>query len=122
MAGKLKFECDWVNPETNARCGKAFNQKGNLKQHLRMHNGEKPYLCGYPNCDKSFTTSSNRDDHKRRHFQEKLYQCPIHDCASSYYRKYQLARHFNMKHHTNGGSHSRKTNAYQPSQLPMPHQ
>ena len=66
---KPPFLCEWVDAETQAKCGKTFNQKGNLIQHLRMHNGEKPFFCNL--CDKSFSASSNRNDHMRRHNKNK---------------------------------------------------
>lgn len=34
---------------------------------MRVHTGEKPYICSYPNCRKRFTQSSNLAAHLKTH-------------------------------------------------------
>lgn len=53
------FECIY--------CLKHFNEKGNLKIHLRIHTKEKPYICNFEDCQKSFRTKGHRKDHLMRH-------------------------------------------------------
>lgn len=42
-----------LSPEEN--CKKKFTQYSSYQKHLRIHRGEKPYICDEENCRHSFT-------------------------------------------------------------------
>ncbi|KAJ3633236.1 hypothetical protein MTP99_010200 [Tenebrio molitor] len=56
--------CFWQNCSRN---GRPFKAKYKLVNHIRVHTGEKPFPCPFPNCGKVFARSENLKIHKRTH-------------------------------------------------------
>ena len=47
-------------------CQKQFTQQSNLKQHLLIHLGAKPFLCRHQGCRAAFTTKQCLQVHYRK--------------------------------------------------------
>lgn len=60
----LSHVCMW---DECLRGGKAFKAKYKLINHIRVHTGEKPFSCAFPNCGKMFARSENLKIHTRTH-------------------------------------------------------
>ena len=52
-------------PFACSQCGKVFAAKGSLVQHLRMHSGEKPFVCS--ECGRKFARGDHLNNHLRMH-------------------------------------------------------
>ncbi|CAG9322426.1 unnamed protein product [Blepharisma stoltei] len=48
-------------------CRKILSSKQNLKEHMFIHTGQKPYVCKEPGCGLTFRQGSQLSAHKRIH-------------------------------------------------------
>ncbi|XP_076060289.1 uncharacterized protein LOC143036614 [Oratosquilla oratoria] len=78
-----RFKC----PE----CDSAFSNKGQLKGHLRIHTGERPFECDHAGCGKRFTRNEELTRHRRIHSGARPFPCPL--CDKRFGRRDHLMKH-----------------------------
>ncbi|XP_047492994.1 protein tramtrack, beta isoform-like isoform X4 [Penaeus chinensis] len=81
-----RFSCE--------HCPFRSTRKQHLKDHLRVHTGEKPFSC--PHCPFRCAFSSILKRHIRTHTGEKPYSCP--HCSFCCAQHSTLWRHIRVKH------------------------
>ena len=73
-------------------CDKRFTQLGPLKEHQMRHNENKPNKCNF--CGKRFILSREVRSHERTHFErESIHECKI--CGKKYKNQISLKNHEN---------------------------
>jgi len=71
-------------------CQKKFSDSGDLKIHVRRHEGLKPYVCS--DCPMCFCTASDLKQHQQKHSQYKQFGCML--CGKCFRYKSYVKSHF----------------------------
>ena len=68
------------------RCGKAFNNKGNWKQHMEINDPQKGWVCNFEPCTDSLLRDKtfSRSDHAKKHFTMKHEGLDIDMCMKNW--------------------------------------
>ena len=84
------FECVYDG------CYRKYTSKGNLKTHMKVHEGKFNYQCDFEDCEKAFLTSYRLKVHRRVHTGEKPYLCEENGCDKSFNTRYRLSAHHRL--------------------------
>jgi len=78
-------------------CDLSFTQPGHLNTHLRdVHRKEKPFACTI--CPSAFSRRDTLEDHVRLHTGDKPFVCDVPGCGAAFPQRQGLNGHFRMHH------------------------
>ncbi|XP_070540523.1 zinc finger protein 70-like [Ptychodera flava] len=72
-------------------CDVSCSNNGQLRGHIRVHTGERPFKCDHPTCGRAFARNEELTRHRRIHTGMRPHRCSI--CEKRFGRKDHLTKH-----------------------------
>lgn len=91
-------------------CPKKFVTTGHLKQHVRIHTGDRPFKCTW--CEKAFAQCGDLKRHERIHTGEKPFECKT--CGKAFAQCGNLKKHERIHTRDKSGADSSRKNGKAP--------
>lgn len=85
----IEVEVDHKNKPTCDVCSKEFKRKEHLAQHMKLHQGVRPFKCDQ--CEKAFNRKEHLLRHRTSHTGAKSFKCE--HCQKMFSRKDNLNKH-----------------------------